>query len=148
MSAAKRQDAGAAVGGLFDRPSATGGLAGRLEAAAAQTISAGASRAPRSRASSHERPRADARLRLNVELTEKQTTFLRSLGRPARTGAPRSLGAKFIATGLLSAAIELLQSAEVDMSGVAAGDLVEMQSRARNALLSVVARNLSTEGDA
>jgi hypothetical protein len=34
-AAANRQDTGAAVAGLFARPSATGGLAGRNEAAAA-----------------------------------------------------------------------------------------------------------------
>ena len=47
-------------------------------------------------------------MRLSVELTERELAFLRALSRPARTGQPRTLGAKFVATGVLAAAIELL----------------------------------------
>jgi hypothetical protein len=113
-----RVDAGAAVGGLFTKTTATGGLAGR---------------AP-------ERPRPPhvdrgAIVRQGVELTEDETTFLRSLSRPARTGQPRSLGSKFVATGVLAAAIELLRESAIDMHGVAAGDLTEMKARARAALV-------------
>jgi hypothetical protein len=73
----RRVDAGVAVGGLFAKTSATAGLAGRS-----------ADRAP----SSHE---ATAIVRQGVELTEGETSFLRSLSRPARTGQPRTLGSKF-----------------------------------------------------
>ena len=67
-----------------------------------------------------------ARLRQGVELTEDDVAFLRSLSRPARTGQPRTLGSKFVATGVLAAAIELLRDGEIDMHGVEAGDLDEM----------------------
>jgi hypothetical protein len=75
-----------------------------------------------------------ARVRLGVELTEAETGYLRWLSRPARTGGPRTLGSKFVATGVLTAAIELLERVEVDMHGVAAGDPAEMAQRARDAL--------------
>src|SRR3954447_3575104 len=106
MSAPKRSDAGAAVAGLFNRTSATGGLAQRdpaLEPPAPRT----------------ETP---ARLRLGVELTEEEIGFLRGLSRPARTGQPRTLGSKFVATGVLAAAIELLHDVPVEMFGVQAND--------------------------
>jgi hypothetical protein len=76
----------------------------------------------------------DPRVRLGVELTEPQVAFLRGLSRPARTGGPRTLGAKFVAAGVLAAAIELLEHTAIDMHGVAAGDLHEMTARARDAL--------------
>jgi hypothetical protein len=121
-------DAGAAVGGLFTKTTATGGLAGR---------------AP-------ERPRLPhgdrgAIVRQGVELTEDETTFLRSLSRPARTGQPRSLGSKFVATGLLAAAIELLREGSIDMAGVAAGDLAEMKARAREALMRAATTDAEEE---
>src|SRR4051794_17975397 len=146
MSGAKRADAGAAVAGLFARPSATGGLAGRDVPAAAGTgrddqshasASAGARRvAALDRA---------ARVRLGVELTDEQTAFLRGLSRPARTGGPRTLGSKFVAAGVLAAAIELLQDAHLDMHGVAAGDLAEMTARARIALIRAATTTASEE---
>jgi len=115
MSAIKRADAGQAAAGLFARTSATGGLARR--------------------AADAREPDAGARLRVGVELTEEQVAFLRALSRPARTGQPRTLGSKFVATGVMAAAIELLEQAEPDMHGVAAGDLEAMRERARTALL-------------
>jgi hypothetical protein len=74
------------------------------------------------------------RLRLGVELTEREVGFLRELSRPARTGQSRTLGSKFVGTGILAAAIELIAAGEIDMRGVAAGDLDEMTARARAAL--------------
>ena len=119
MSAPKRADAGAAVAGLFTRSSATGGLARRDTDQRARTANGS----------------SQARLRQGVELTESDIDFLRSLSRPGRTGQPRTLGSKFVATGLLAAAIELLRAGDVDMHGVEAGDLDEMTARARDALL-------------
>jgi hypothetical protein len=126
----KRHDAGAAVAGLFDRPSATGGLAGRDHPPELPDDgpAGGAVRAEENLAG------RESRLRLSVELTERELAFLRTLSRPSRTGQPRTLGAKFVATGVLSAAIDLLASSEVDMYGVRAGDAVEMTARARSAL--------------
>jgi hypothetical protein len=130
----KRPDAGAAVAGLFERPTATGGLAGRNET-------------PEPPDQLDDQPTGDAdcagqnlagrepRVRLSVELTERELAFLRALSRPGRTGQPRTLGAKFVATGVLAAAIELLADVDVDMYGVHAGDAVEMTARARSALL-------------
>ncbi len=74
-----------------------------------------------------------ARLRQGVELTEDEVAYLRALSRPGRTGQPRTLGSKFVATGVLAAAIELLREVDVDMDGVEAGDLAEMTARARGA---------------
>ena len=81
-------------------------------------------------------------VRQGVELTEDETGFLRSLSRPARTGQPRTLGSKFVATGVLAAAIELLREGSVEMEGVAAGDLDEMKARARAALLRAATAEL------
>jgi hypothetical protein len=131
---AKRQNAGAAVAGLFDRPSVTGGLAGRQDAA------------PVARASVPGSAVAEPRVRLGVELNEPQIAFLRALSRPTRTGGPRTLGAKFVAAGVLAAAIELLEHAAIDMHGVAAGDLPEMTSRARDALLRAGTTHAQTGG--
>lgn len=114
----RRPDAGAAVAGLFTKTTATGGLAGRSP----------------DRAKPHTQ-NGSAIVRQGVELTEDETEFLRSLSRPARTGQPRTLGSRFVATGVLAAAIELLREGSIDMAGVAAGDLVEMTARARDALL-------------
>jgi hypothetical protein len=97
-------------------------------------------RAPRSR-----RRRGQPRLRVGVELTEGEIEFLRSLSRPARTGGPRSLGAKFVATGVLAAAIELLQATEVDMRDVGPGELEQMIDRARAALIAAAGRDAATE---
>ena len=83
-------------------------------------------------------------MRVGVELTEEQSAYLRALSRPSRTDGPRTLGTKFVATGVLVAAIELLRSVEVDMHGVAAGDDQEMAARARAAL--VRARAINQEG--
>jgi hypothetical protein len=121
MSAPRRADAGAAVSGLFARTTTTGGLA-RREHARPEAAEAPANFAP-------------SRMRQGVELTEEETGYLRSLSRPARTGQPRTLGSKFVATGVLAAAIELLRASEIDMHGVAAGDLPEMTARARDALI-------------
>lgn len=131
MSNRTRQHAGAAVAGLFERASATGGLAGRTPQ-------------PESRVSPTVLTPAEPRLRLGVELTHREIDFLRSLSRPSRTGGPRTLGSKFVGTGVLVAAIELLRSANLDMDGVAAGDLEEMAARARAALISA-ARDLGLE---
>jgi hypothetical protein len=141
---ARRQDAGAAVAGLFDRPSVTGGLAGAQpppEQSAADTSTSAQGDAARDRARSSgarssSRRRGEARLRLGVELGEREIEFLRSLSRPARTGGARSLGAKFVATGVLAAAIELLQATEVDMRDVGPGQLEQMMDRARAALIA------------
>jgi hypothetical protein len=121
MSAPKRADAGAAVAGLFARTTATGGLA-RREHADPEVTDAPAGF-------------SISRVRQGVELTEDETGYLRSLSRPARTGQPRTLGSKFVATGVLAAAIELLRASEIDMHGVVAGDLPEMTARARDALI-------------
>jgi hypothetical protein len=131
MTVPRRTDAGAAVAGLFDRPSTTGGLAGR---AAEPPIP--------------QQVRADRAVlvRQGVELSEEQIGFLRGLSRPARTGQPRTLGSKFVATGVLIAAIELLQRVDVDMYGVAAGDRDEVSARAR-AALERAASTATSEGD-
>lgn len=118
MTTPRRSDAGAAVAGLFTG-SATGGLATRRED-------------PPTRVTARRDP--VARLRQGVELTEDDVAFLRSLSRPTRTGQPRTLGSKFVATGVLAAAIELLRETGIDMDGVEAGDLDEMTARARAAL--------------
>jgi hypothetical protein len=131
---AQRGNTRAAVAGLFAEPSATGGLAGRGEPATTQaptdTGTRHASVAP-----------VPTRVRLGVELTEHETDYLRSLSRPARTGGPRTLGSKFVATAVLTAAIELLVRVDVDMHGVAAGDLAEMTQRARDALIHAALRD-------
>jgi hypothetical protein len=126
----KRHDAGAAVAGLFERPTATGGLAGRDHPPELpdEDPARGAACAEENLAG------REPRVRLSVELTERELAFLRALSRPSRTGQPRTLGAKFVATGVLAAAIELLSSAELDMYGVHAGDAIEMTARARSAL--------------
>jgi hypothetical protein len=116
----KRTHAGAAVAGLFERMTATGGLAGPPRDAP-----------PLPAAESAREPR----MRLGVELTERELGYLRELSRPARTGGPRTLGSKFVGTGVLAAAIELLGSVDVDLHGVTAGDLDEMVARARAALI-------------
>ena len=144
---AKRGDTSAAVAGLFIRPSATGGHAGR-----------GAPAAPYGRRDARVEPSvpagarggvaataAAARVRLGVELSEVQIAYLRGLSRPARTGGPRTLGSKFIATGVLAAAIELLEATHVDMHGVAAGDVAELTTRARAALIRAAATTASKE---
>jgi hypothetical protein len=119
---ARRPDAGAAVAGLFANPGATGGLAGR------ETDD------PASLTSTHPRER-EQRVRLGVELTDAQITFLRGLSRPNWTGGQRTLGAKFVAAGVLAAAIELLEQRQIDMHGISPGDRAEMTARARDALL-------------
>jgi hypothetical protein len=121
MSSPRRADAGVAVSDLFARSSATGGLATRPEP---EPI-------PERVTARHE---PIARLRQGVELTEADVDFLRSLSRPARTGQPRTLGSKFVATGVLAAAIELLRERGIDMHGIEAGDLAAMTARARAAL--------------
>jgi hypothetical protein len=124
-----RADAGAAVAGLFGRTSATGGLAG-WDHPSAQPPNASTAREAVTVLGQ------DAhRVRLGVELSETEVGFLRALSRPSRTGGPRTLGSKFVGTGVLAAAIELLRSVDVDMEGVAAGDLDQMIARARAALV-------------
>jgi hypothetical protein len=126
MSANRRADAGVAVAGLFTGSSATGGLARR---------------APAPASAAHVTPTdRTQRLRQGVELDERDVEFLRSLSRPGRTGQPRTLGSKFVATGVLAAAIELLRIADVEMNGVEAGDLTEMTARAREALRQAALR--------
>jgi hypothetical protein len=129
MTASKRADAGTAVAGLFGTTSATGGLARR----APDRVQV----APASSAQ---------RLRQGVELDERDVEFLRSLSRPGRTGQPRTLGSKFVATGVLAAAIELLRVGDVDMYGVQAGELTEMTARARDALRQAALRLEAAEG--
>ncbi len=132
-----RADVGVAVAGLFDRPTATGGLAGpRPEPAKAATSA---------RATSVDVSESEPRLRLGVELSERELAYLRALSRPARTGGPRTLGSKFVGTGVLVAAIELLRTVEVEMDGVVAGDLEAMTARAQSALIRAAAR--ATEGE-
>jgi hypothetical protein len=92
VSAPKRSDAGAAVAGLFAKNSATGGLATRPPRVDKLPERVTARRDP------------VARLRQGVELAEDDVDWLRSLSRPARTGQPRTLGSKFVATGVLAAA--------------------------------------------
>ena len=122
MSAPKRSDTGAAVAGPFAKNSATGRLATRPPR----------EHEPSARVTVRRDP--VARLRQGVELTEDDVAFLRSLSRPTRTGQPRTLGSKFVASGVLAAAIELLRTAGIDMDGVEAGHLDEMTARAREAL--------------
>ena len=134
MSAAKRADAGRAVAGLFAGNTATGGLATRrAEDVAGSRVRVG-------------HPPV-ARLRQGVELTEDEIGHLRALSRPGRTGQPRTLGSKFVATGVLAAAIELLQAVDVDMHGVEAGDLAAMTARARDALTRAAARKQLGEAE-
>src|SRR5262245_20237017 len=106
MTASRRADAGTAVAGLFGTNSATGGLACRVPDPTRRVEVAPASPVQR--------------LRQGVELDEGDVEFLRSLSRPGRTGQPRTLGSKFVATGVLAAAIELLRGGDVDMFGVEA----------------------------
>ena len=120
MTANRRADAGTAVAGLFGTNSATGGLARRVPDPTMRIDVAPANSAQR--------------LRQGVELDEREVEFLRSLSRPGRTGQPRTLGSKFVATGVLAAAIELLRQVDVDMYGVEAGDLDAMTARAGEAL--------------
>jgi len=139
---ARRADTTAAVAGLFERLSATGGLASRENQATA-TVEATAGRRE---GSAHEAVAAPStRVRLGVELTEVETGYLRSLARPALTGEPRTLGSKFVATGVLAAAIELLREGAIDMHGVAPGDLAEMTARARAALIRATVTHASQE---
>lgn len=119
----RRHDAGAAIAGLFNNGSVTGGLAGRPSPPYREAM------LPRER------------VRVGVELTDEQSVYLRALSRPSRTNGPRTLGTKFVATGVLIAAIELLREVDVDMHGVAAGDEHEMVARARDALLRAGNRN-------
>ena len=121
MSGPRRADAGVAVSDLFARSSATGGLATRPNSGpSSERVTA--------------RHDPVARLRQGVELAEADVDFLRSLSRPARTGQPRTLGSKFVATGVLAAAIALIREHGIDMDGVQAGDLEAMTARARRAL--------------
>jgi hypothetical protein len=129
MTTSRRADAGTAVAGLFGTNSATGGLARR----APDRVQV----APASSAQ---------RLRQGVELDERDVEFLRSLSRPGRTGQPRTLGSKFVATGVLAAAIELLREVDVDMYGVEAGDLTETAARAREGLRLAALRLDAPEG--
>jgi len=119
----RRTDAGAAVAGLFARSTATGGLATR-EPARAPSVTAAAART----------------LRQCVELLEHEVSYLRGLSRPDRTGQPRSHGSKFVATGVLMAAVELMAEVDVDMWGVEAGDIEAMKARARAALIAAGAK--------
>jgi len=132
----QRSDTRAAVAGLFTEPSTTGGLAGRSGPPTLNGARGTETEARHARDAS-----ALARVRLGVELTEQQTGYLRSLSRPARTGGPRTLGSKFVATAVLTAAIELLEHVDVDMHGVTASDLAEMTQRAREALICAALRD-------
>lgn len=125
---ARRQDAGVAVAGLFNNGSVTGGLAGRQSSPPRAAVAPG------------------ERVRVGVELTDEQSAYLRGLSRPSRTNGPRTLGTKFVATGVLIAAIELLRAVDVDMHGVAAGDEGEMVARAREALLRAGRRDQGRAG--
>jgi hypothetical protein len=125
----RRTDAGAAVAGLFARSTATGGLANREPAPATRPTPAASA----------------ARLRQCVELFEGEVSYLRGLSRPDRTGQPRSHGSKFVATGVLMAAVELLGEVEVDMWGVEAGDVGAMKARAKAALIAAGAKRSEVE---
>ncbi len=126
---ARRTDAGAAVAGLFARSTATGGLATRQPPRAPLAAS------PTART-----------LRQCVELQAQEVSFLRELSRPDRTGQSRSHGSKFVATGVLMAAVELLGEVDVDMWGVQAGDVEAMKARARAALIAAGARQAGGTG--
>jgi len=123
----RRTDAGAAVAGLFARSTATGGLATREQVPMPSFV-------PASRT-----------LRQCVELLEDEVSYLRGLSRPDRTGQPRSHGSKFVATGVLMAAVELLGEVDVDMWGVQAGDVEAMKARARAALIDAGAKRSGGE---
>src|SRR4051794_35749506 len=101
MSRPQRTDAGLAAAGLFARQSATGGLARREPV----TVTRAASLVVQ-------------RLRQGVELLAADVDFLRELSRPVRTGQPRTLGSKFVATGVLTGAIRLLRESGIDMDGI------------------------------
>jgi len=131
---ARRADAGTAVAGLFANATATGGLAGR------ENEATGRQEGRRAQAEARSSRERAARVRVGVELTEEQSGYLRALSRPGRTNGPRTLGTKFVATGVLVAAIELLRTVDIDMHDVAAGDDREMAARARAALLRAGAR--------
>jgi hypothetical protein len=133
---AQRADAGAAVAGLFAYPTATGGLAGRENGAARS----GSGRRADESTNGAEGLEPAACVRVGVELTEEQSGYLRALSRPGRTSGPRTLGTKFVATGVLVAAIELLRTVDVDMNDFARGDESEMAARARAALIRAGAR--------
>lgn len=136
MSAAKRPDAGAAVAGLFARHTTTGGLArGRQDQAATDDqrpqLTGGGDRGAPSAVGGP----VGVPVRLGVELGEDEIAWLRTVSRPARTGAPRFLGAKFVATGLLTAAIQLAKTGGIEMYGITAGDNSAMAARAHEALV-------------
>jgi hypothetical protein len=139
MSAAKRPDAGAAVAGLFARHTTTGGLAaGRQDHAAINDQRpqlAGGDDPGAASAVGVPATAAGAPVRLGVELDEDEIAWLRGVSRPARTGAPRYLGAKFVATGLLTTAIHLARAGGIDMYGITAGDDSAMAARAHEALV-------------
>jgi hypothetical protein len=139
MSPARPTAAGDAVAGLFARPSLTGGLARREPPAGdgSRTRSIAASRAEAGQS-------ADVRVRLGVELSEDQIAWLRTQSRPAQTGAPRYLGAKFVATGLLAAAIDLARTAGIDMHGIDAAELDELTARCHDALVRAARRQADT----
>src|SRR4051812_45263871 len=104
MSRPQRTDAGLAAAGLFSRPSATGGLAPPPPAPPPPGFSP-----PRGPPGG--RPPGEPvtvtrtisstvqRLRQGVELLAADVDFLRELSRPNRTGQPRTLGSKFVASG-------------------------------------------------
>ena len=125
----QRTDAGAAVAGLFARTTATGGLAAREPATTPRPAPAAGA----------------ARLRQCVELLDDEVSYLRGLSRPDRTGQPRSHGSKFVATGVLMAAVELLGDVDVDMWGVEAGDIEAMKARARAGLIAAGVRRSEVE---
>ena len=149
MSAARRSDAGTAVAGLFARPSATGGLARREQPArlgeSGRHVSAdGAGAAAPTGAADRG---TMARVRLGVVLDEGDVAWLRTTSRPARTGGRRTLGSKFVATGLLTAAIQLARAVDIDMHGVDAGDVDELSARCRDALLRAALRDRTDDRD-
>src|SRR3954451_4488344 len=117
MSGAKRTDAGVGAAGLFSRPSATGGLASREPVAVRRVASS-----------------VVQRLRQGVELLAEDVDFLRELGRPVRTGQARTLGSKFVATGVLTGAIRVLRERGIEKDGIEAGDHETMAERAYRAL--------------
>ena len=88
-----------------------------------------------------------ARVRLGVVLDEGDVAWLRTTSRPARTGGRRTLGSKFVATGLLTAAIELARAVDIDMHGVDAGDVDELTARCRDALLRAALRDRTNDRD-
>lgn len=154
---AKRPDAGAASAGLFTKPSLTGGLAAVPDPAPIQTTDTQETvtvavaepieepdtqavvekRKPRqTRTVKVSRTQEPDIVRVGIDINTDESFYLRNLSRPSRTGAERTLGTKFVASGVLRAAIDLLQDASLDMRGIDSESEQELVLRARKALIA------------